>query len=118
VDAAALIRKPHDTKDVALADRQEGVSESLQALNSICEHKRANPAGTLSFSKSEGMVSILAGRDAPDDEVTFAVPEWGFDQLVAEGYLQLAPQALTGDQSRKAFEITDAGWDMCRTVED
>jgi hypothetical protein len=101
-----------------MADRQEGMSESLQILNTICEHKRANPAGTLTFSKSEGMASILAGRRAPDNEVSFAVPEWGFDQLVAEGYLKCSPQALADDQSRSAFEITDAGWDMCRQVED
>ena len=100
-----------------MADRQEGMSESLELLNTICEHKRANPAGTLVFSKVEGTASLLAGRRAPDNEVTFAVPEWGFDQLMAEGYLRPAPQALTDDDSRTAFEITDAGWDMCRTIE-
>lgn len=82
---------------------------ALDALQRICKHKLADPAGTLVIVKAHGKASITCGP-GPASETTFPLNVAEYDTLINWGYLRQSQHAVRSAHSRTAFEITDDGW--------
>lgn len=89
--------------------------EALNALQRICTHKLADPAGTLVIVKAHGQAAITCGPGR-GNETSFPLSVGDFDTLVNWGYIRQSRHALRSASSRTAFEITDEGWAKFRDV--
>lgn len=86
-----------------------GKHNAFDALQRICRHKLAEPAGTLVIVKAHGQAAVKCGPGRAN-ETSFPLSVAEYDTLVNWGYLQQSRHAMRSATSRTAFEITDQGW--------